>query len=180
MGTDNKCELYWQDTRIHVDETTSSKDRSTVHRCTGNHTPSYKASKFYHNCYCGAELGDDGERVVMSTSLIAETAQRKGIGSGRDEWLDVMARLQNIRDEIMREFSNIKEALNGHTSHCNCQQQEPDSTPPSVVADELPDTTGGETKLEFALRTEAEVRAAAYRARSTPTEPPPSYSHDIG
>ncbi len=50
------CSLVFQSPKLHDGENTN-------HVCI-MHTPSYKGAKFYHNCSCGAELGDDGERTV--------------------------------------------------------------------------------------------------------------------
>lgn len=98
----------------------------------------------------------------------------------RKDWLDVMRRIQEVRDEVMSKLNKIDEALNGLIASGNRDTQNPTEQSGSVDPHEREHPDTGETQLEFALRTESEVREAAWRARSTPTEPPHSYPHDIG
>ena len=109
-----------------------------------------------------------------------EYCLKRGTPIPRQDWLDVMERLQNIRDEIMGKLSKIDEALNGLIASGNRVTQNPTEQSGSVDPHEREHPDTGETQLEFALRTESEIREAAWRARSTPTEPPHSYPHDIG
>lgn len=169
-GTSKGCGIAFRNTQSHDGVINDGNDNR--HKCAA-HEKSYQPGKYYHTCDCGSQWAAyDPSETITILPIEPESV--------RHQWLDVMARVQLLRDEIMKRFDQIDEALNGLIPHKSSDAQESDSPSRSVATDEHGDAEPRETQLEFALRTEAEIRERAYRARSTPTEPPRGYGHDIG